>query len=294
MRTMRPIDRQRHIEIGKRLREFRESLRIPRTSLARWIGISSDRLASYEGGRASLPCDVFQAISDRLNLNPYWLLLGAGTPRLPYKFRDSRISVGSPKARFSDVFDSITKVQTLTPLQLEADTLVRSTYQQVWAFLEAAREWENKNQWPSLLPPLQESLRAVLLGSESVVRLLYSVLPKKDLTALTRDRKHYGVLTNGPKSELDALLDRLKLLTSMPGAKTALAADLGVPLPRVSEWINKRFAPSAETVLRILRWVENAEHQSKSSSSGEAPLEQKTRRKESISHEKHPSSRKRK
>jgi transcriptional regulator with XRE-family HTH domain len=64
------------IGIGKRLREFRESLNVGQTALALAIGISRERLASYESGRVPLRWGVFLSIMKRFHLNPLWLATG--------------------------------------------------------------------------------------------------------------------------------------------------------------------------------------------------------------------------
>jgi transcriptional regulator with XRE-family HTH domain len=286
---MKPIDRQRHIAIGKRLREFRESLRIPRTSLALWVGIGSNQLASYESGRAALPWGVFRDIAERFRLNPYWLATGQGKPELRYFFSDSRTLIKSPKDRFADVFDTLLKLGVLPdhPDHLEADALARTTWQQLHALKTSLSQWAADGTLNDLLPTIK--LESII----DVADRLSLFLPKKDLTDVTQSCKSSRVLA--AKSELDALMDRLAPFVSLPGSKTALAAFLHVPLPRVSEWLNRKFAPSAETVLKILRWVEDHERKLKRSDSAQTLPELKTQRTESIKHEKHhPSSRKQK
>ena len=49
--------------IGKRLRQFRESLKIARTRFAITIGLSSESMSSYESGRVPLPYEVFVKIA---------------------------------------------------------------------------------------------------------------------------------------------------------------------------------------------------------------------------------------
>lgn len=44
-------------------------------------------------------------------------------------------------------------------------------------------------------------------------------------------------------------------MTLKSGSKGALAKWLKVPPPRVSEWLNGVYQPSAETTLRLLEWV---------------------------------------
>jgi transcriptional regulator with XRE-family HTH domain len=69
---------QEEIEIGQRLRVFREMLKIPRTVFALEIGISSERMVSYEAGRVRLPYQAFLAIAQRFGLSQKWLATGLG------------------------------------------------------------------------------------------------------------------------------------------------------------------------------------------------------------------------
>ena len=49
------MDKTDVIVIGSRLRAFREKRQIPRSGFAVKIGFGSERIASYESGRAPLP-----------------------------------------------------------------------------------------------------------------------------------------------------------------------------------------------------------------------------------------------
>ena len=62
-----------------------------------------------------------------------------------------------------------------------------------------------------------------------------------------------------PPSKLDDLIARLLKATEARGKRTELARDLKVPLPRLSEWLNKASAPGGETTLRLLAWVQKQE-----------------------------------
>lgn len=86
----------------------------------------------------------------------------------------------------------------------------------------------------------------------------------------------FVTLENTPK--LDALLRRLKKATASFGKKASLARFLHVPKPRISEWINGVYAPSAEVTLRLLEWVQAEEaSQQKTPGSVNATTEGKTR-----------------
>jgi transcriptional regulator with XRE-family HTH domain len=95
--------------IGQRLRQFREQLKVSRTSFALEIGIGSERLASYEAGRVPLRWSVFSAISQRFFLNPFWLATGESLPQLDAPFEEIGLMEVAPRSRFSDIFLSVVK-----------------------------------------------------------------------------------------------------------------------------------------------------------------------------------------
>ena len=76
---------------------------------------------------------------------------------------------------------------------------------------------------------------------------------------------------------LNALLERLVRLLRKRGSKKHLALLMGVPPPRLSEWLTGKHEPSAETTLRLLEWVQAEEAKQKSPASVRAPAEQRTR-----------------
>jgi transcriptional regulator with XRE-family HTH domain len=96
---------EREKQICGRLRLFREILQIPRTKFALSIGISGERLASYESGRARLRYATFAAIHGRYAMNPIWLSAGQEAPIIE-KFSDADFAARiKPRALFSEVFD---------------------------------------------------------------------------------------------------------------------------------------------------------------------------------------------
>jgi len=60
---------------------------------------------------------------------------------------------------------------------------------------------------------------------------------------------------------LPTLLKRLNEATRARGTKTALAKFMGVPLPKISQWLSGTYEPGGETTLRLLHWVEQQERQ---------------------------------
>jgi predicted XRE-type DNA-binding protein len=99
---------------------------------------------------------------------------------------------------------------------------------------------------------------AALLGSREGI----PENQKKVLTEITELRKTTEVKT------LASLIERIKQLTSPIGMKGKLAKALGVPQPRVSEWLSGKTEPGGETTLRLLAWA--TAHEDKPKSPGRA------------------------
>ena len=61
------------------------------------------------------------------------------------------------------------------------------------------------------------------------------------------------------ESEIQELLNKVRRLTEPKGMRTRLASDLGVPLPRISEWLAGKYEPSGAVTLKLLKWVQEQE-----------------------------------
>jgi transcriptional regulator with XRE-family HTH domain len=70
----------------------------------------------------------------------------------------------------------------------------------------------------------------------------------------------YGNIDPGP-ANLPAFLARLNQATRERGKKSALAKYLGVPPPKVSQWLAGDHEPGGETTLRMLQWLQQQERQ---------------------------------
>jgi transcriptional regulator with XRE-family HTH domain len=96
-------------------------------------------------------------------------------------------------------------------------------------------------------------------------------------------------------SKLKLLLQRLLAATSQRGKKVELARFVGVPQPRVSEWLSGFHEPGAEVTLHLLEWVQVEEaKQQQTGAMLITPRRPKTRKLNPLSHEKSKRVRKRK
>jgi transcriptional regulator with XRE-family HTH domain len=326
-------DRER--AVCARLREARQHLRLTQTEFAKQIGISRERLASYEDARAPLRFDCGLKVCRQFLVNEKWLAdglrspgplrnpartiavrfrdfparrfmdLASGVPidakmgRIPFRqgfvkvlseeYERPKLSRGfladMPKIALSSLDDISVFKNVLTFC-----TEVFSRYQEeswqkefFWAMVRWARiVYQELSRKVSTDPPecwfekaLDNIERADFTCDEADEGWFwgYKVVPaspgemvplpsglkdsyKKVLHTFTEFSKSGGMNLN-----MAALIERLGRLTEPVGMKGKLAKALGVPQPRVSEWLSGKNAPGGETTLKMLRWVQEQESQ---------------------------------
>jgi transcriptional regulator with XRE-family HTH domain len=270
---------QQEIEIGKRLRSFRERRRIPRTAFALEIGISSERLATYEAGRARLPYVTYAKIANRFRINPVWLATGTGDPESALQFADPVCEPPlSLRTSFSKAFEGFLN-DPLGNDAREMESHVVALYaaaKDLNAILHKRRNASSRlalcknaqqlitliqSTMPFLLDELERDTAA--LPSSEVSGIAAPVGPHTPLLEENDDRFRKKDLTlsslssnvSGMKSPLQDLLARLENVTAKRGAKAALAAFLGVDRARITEWTSGAKEPGGDYALRLLEWV---------------------------------------
>lgn len=276
------------IEIGERLRGFREYLRISRTVFALEIGISSERLASYEAGRVRLPYETFAAIAERFSINPVWLAEGLDLPQASWAFDDSayRTSI-VPRSPFSFVFNEFLKKDlTNDAYNLQKRVFALHGAMKSLAEFLSKRRLAGQRMLPDMfarwrVTEIQKTMPFILKELQCDTPMLSDDeikrwgLPKSEAEGgmrpgvQSREKKnltpYYASCNNDAmKSPMRSLLGRVVLATKARGKKAALAKLLKVPPPRVSEWLHGAGEPSGEITLRLLKWVEAEEAQQKS------------------------------
>src|ERR1035441_7194640 len=98
---------EREKQICERLRQFRESLQIPRTRFALSIGVTEAALAGYELGRARVRYETFAAVQTRFFINPVWLATGEENMLL-YNWKDEKFRAQvKPREIFSHAYDRL-------------------------------------------------------------------------------------------------------------------------------------------------------------------------------------------
>ena len=104
---------ERERRISYHLWEFRRSTKIPRTTFALTVGISGERMASYESGRVPLRYGVFKAINRHFHVSLDWLMNGR-LPLVSFRPFDDR--------QFAD------QVDDKQPLSVVYDTILSKYY----------------------------------------------------------------------------------------------------------------------------------------------------------------------
>lgn len=249
---------EREKMIGARLRGFREVLQISRSKFAVSIGYGSERIASYEAGRAPVRFEVFNAIAKTYSLSPQWLATGIGSAFYPRNVISAQISDKiPPRALFSSVYDEylVSEIQHLKDSEEQALDLL---HQKMNAFFNRVLDGrisvkDSKQAAEDLLASITEM--TARLRTELISRTAFKdrVSQISTLTSITPESNSDGV-----KSEIKKLIERVKQKAAKPGAKAELARTLGVAPARISEWLSGEKEPGGEYTLRLLRWVEQS------------------------------------
>ncbi len=228
--------------IGKRLREFRESILIPRTALAQSVGTTADKLSNYERGRTALPWGIFVKIWKGWSLSPRWLATGEGSKLLAFAGIGESIGPFESRSLFSDVYQS-----TIAPFlagakagRVSAVALLSSLDAETYDGIQPGAEL------PADAHPATASMEIVLRGSATTV-----------LDDVSDSIQFAKVLRKTP--QLPKLLNRLRVATKAYGAKKQLAEFLGVPSQHIHRWLSGLAEPGGETTLQLREWVEAAE-----------------------------------
>jgi transcriptional regulator with XRE-family HTH domain len=254
--------------IGARLRKYREMLQVPRSKFSVTIGFGTERVASYEAGRAPLRYEVFRAVTLHYRISPRWLATQIGIPALPAPFDDaSLLGFIKPGALFSEVYDAhLAATLETNPLEAQfrldmVEKKLSGALVEFWhdaSFPSSEKEEAAKQLVAPFIGDLARVDRALRLRKK-----IRSYSTKKyDLTYASTSLKFADV-----KTQLPNLRERLNRATKETGKMSALADFLGkatgqrVPLASVSRWLSGKREPGGEVTLQMLRWVEQQERQ---------------------------------
>lgn len=122
--------------VGRRLERARKEALIPRAALAVKLGVSTNRLYSYEAGMAKLPWGVADRACQILDINPAWL---AGRAETLGVYVEHQLPAASAEkkaaAPFTEIYDGFYR-----PESARAATDARAKVSRVMRDMEAAVE----------------------------------------------------------------------------------------------------------------------------------------------------------
>jgi transcriptional regulator with XRE-family HTH domain len=118
--------------------------------------------------------------------------------------------------------------------------------------IEADKKFQKKfgKKLASLLPPSQRAAEfPAPLKNPTPLEKLKAAFGENDLTQVSLKRKTDSV------TEIQRLIKDAKAKLSQPGAKSALAKEIGVAPARISEWLSGEKEPSGQYALQLYNWV---------------------------------------
>jgi len=260
------------------------------SDFAKRVGLSKERLASYEYARAPIRHDVGVAICDQFNIRPAWLATGR-RPRHPYiaLIGVEELKLG-PRALFSELFEAAARKH---PLLYETDqhkfpylgspdgrasacwmvecavekalcSVSPGDVEELSSLLEAAVNRISSRF--SKIPAEEASLIEEYVErhkdkSSDDARALFQVFHPEQLekpNSLTGYTSSASVAPamNEQIKTWSELRERLRALTGKRGAKAALTRHCEVTNSAVSEWLRGLSMPNADlTIRKLLPWV---------------------------------------
>lgn len=290
---------ERELPICERLREYRKKLKLSRVDFAQEAGIDSSILAAIEYARTPLRYGVAFKIFSRMNLSPRWLATGEGEMADLWIAAPGPGDLEvSDRSLFSEIWHEriqtlaaaqAKRVHPLSPVRqvkwtpetsiegrLAAEKSLIATIGSyctsitdadfpkfvngLWHRIEELGGACDRDHDATILDRIRrmEPARAV---SQQRVQMLRERPRRVDSKALLDNAKRAArskkvAFQSDP---LRALVIRLRRATESHGARSQLARDLHVTRQAVNNWLSETSAPTAETTLRLLEWVQAME-----------------------------------
>jgi DNA-binding phage protein len=245
--------------------------------MARVLGISRERLASYEYGRAPLRYGVADDFCLTCSVNQRWLAEG----RPPSSYRvpiAEKLSNTIPRDMlFSEAFDrflrnpidhhlkEVAKAVGWREQDLDAsvgmhfvlhagETPASNAARLMTTIFEPLMDRLPEDLYPQLFRTIYKAVKSFTLEHE------LELLPEKQEKVVddntTTGSLHAAV---NPLSHWGQLLRQLRAATSARGEQAALARHLGLTRQAVSKWFSSTGEPSAEVALKALAWLQDKE-----------------------------------
>ena len=242
-------------------------------------GIDADTCRNVEQGRAPLRYNTAAAFLMFAKVGALWLAAGEGEQESIIPLPSLK-SLGLPEdALFVEVFDRHIRPHWVSDIGDDTEAgqlthIARAHHLERWFHANNLAAW-SRNEWLPRVPDskLAEFSRKLRNAAEAAISQYPPVSPDEYLerrTALATLDANYdakrvltsvseSVILHPMKSELQELLGAARRLTKSRGMKTRLAKDLGVPLPRVSDWLAGNYLPSGKRALQLREWVHHAQ-----------------------------------
>lgn len=263
---------QREIEICARLRTVRLKKKWSQPVIARELGVTRDMWASHEYARAPVRFAIAYKFCAVFNRSLRWLARGLD-PETPFNpISASLLANLSDRALFSEAYDlhlaalvderieELADRAGVSPAALGKDSIIidnsRLGVSSAEAHVERVVDFI---RWAATQMPEAKRLR---LGHE-LNNVIFRYWPwdsvaegKTDVDKIPLKGNPASVL-----SDIQKLIERLKLVSSVPGRKKFLAGELEVSPARISEWLSGEKEPGGNYTLRLLQWVEKWERE---------------------------------
>jgi transcriptional regulator with XRE-family HTH domain len=279
--------RENQADFGSRLRWVRKKHDLTLEKLARRLGVTRSYLSKLEAGKSDNPSELLTSmICQTYCVRRDWLLRGHGQP---FEAEYLNLAARSGEVIGFQIPHPATIEERAKELGLFIAALMMAGGQSSPDFLLAALIEVLSNPLP--LPSvtievsrlLAEQLRFCLKTNPSAdsappaVRSIQSILAEGTIARNSYDRLLQDALAENNmltgvaalvtmppvKSQLKTLLERVNGLISKGGKQTELADFLGATPASVSRWLSGKREPGGETTLRLLKWVELQERNTK-------------------------------
>jgi transcriptional regulator with XRE-family HTH domain len=273
---------QREAEICRRVKEMRVGLKLTRAEFGTFLGLDSSVVANIEHERTPVRAGVGITLCGEFSINYRWLATGK-KPRnwfVPV-YQDVLNSVDST-GLYSVAYDTFlgAEVEAHTDMvQKEIKGNVEELgdtiqYHGIDAppgmTTDQAAQWYFNNSLKVQFQMLPEELKAAYLNvlarsgnsfMERNRRRIHLIKASTQPSSQKKDVDEHSELRNirDMKSELPGLLKKVAVLAKPRGMKAKLAAELGVPAPRISEWLAGKHEPSGDIALKLRTWVSRLE-----------------------------------
>ena len=283
----------REIGICERVNIARkEIVKWSQPDLARALGITQNQLAGIEYRRAPLRFGHAKFLCEKFSISQRWLALGTLPMQPRYDVPMEYSYLVKQNSLFSWVFDGFLDGQTreieeawikedgeenfragkfagldISVLQMPVTAYAEGAVRNAQKLIGITLNW--------LPEDLQLAYSDILFDAHKLFQTKHAKqIAKLEPPALRKFLDHpaqteksgltnVSVIDNneGVKAKLPALIKRLNEATKERGTKTALAKYVGVPLPKISQWLSGEHEPGGETTLKLLHWVEQWERQ---------------------------------